>query len=715
MTCKLGLDTGGTYTDAVLCAEDVAGASDNSQVLAHAKSHTTHHDLSIGLRAATARVLEKADDTVSLVSLSTTLATNALVEGRGRRVCLILIGYTPQQLKRARLADALGGDPMGFIEGGHNASGHEAAALDMPALQTLVREHANSVEAFAVSAMFGVRNPAHEIAARDWIRQETSKPVSCGFELSSGLDAPRRALTAILNARLIPLIENLLSATTEMLEDFGIKAPLMVVKGDGSLVSAGFAARSPVETILSGPAASVVGAQFLSGERELVVSDMGGTTTDIALLRDGKPRIDPNGATVGGWETMVEAVRINTYGLGGDSAVLFDREARDFTIGPHRVMPLCVFVQQYPQYQSVLEAQLELPFTTTHSAQFVFNNRKDKSIPAALTGQQKELWARIVDKPIAVQTLFEDQTLERALQKLLVTGHVMMAGFTPSDACLIGGTDLAMPVAGNAKDSGWHRDASVTAAKLLMRYSEFNLGASWPDELAFALAIREKVSRLSAMAILETVLIEDRARSRSANAAAVARKSRASAKAGQLPHQQRELLEETFAMSTQHMNSQDGDSQSGQGSGSVSLSANLRQPVIGLGAPAISYYQRVAELLHTSADVPEFAGVANALGAVVGTVSQSRTLTITPVGGKRVQVHAETGPEEFPDLEAGAEWAQSQLQEAVRAQAVAAGAVEVETVVDRRDTVVDNDGERVFFESTITVSSSGRPATLSDS
>ena len=111
--CKLGLDTGGTFTDAVLL--DTSG-----HIAAHAKSPTTHHDLSIGLRGAVTGLGAALNDyQISLVSLSTTLATNALVEGHGRRVCLILVGYSRQQLERARLSEVMGSDPVVFIAGGH--------------------------------------------------------------------------------------------------------------------------------------------------------------------------------------------------------------------------------------------------------------------------------------------------------------------------------------------------------------------------------------------------------------------------------------------------------------------------------------------------------------------------------------------------------------------------------------------------------------------
>src|SRR5690606_9164098 len=132
---------------------------------------------------------------------------------------------------------------------------------------------------------------------------------------------PRRAVTAALNARLTGMIAGLIAGAEAMLAARGIRAPLMLVRGDGSLVAAGFARARPIETILSGPAASLVGAAHLTGLSDAVVSDIGGTTTDIGLLGASRPAVAAEGASVGGYRTMVQAVDMSTHGLGGDSEV----------------------------------------------------------------------------------------------------------------------------------------------------------------------------------------------------------------------------------------------------------------------------------------------------------------------------------------------------------------------------------------------------------
>ncbi|HUA89705.1 MAG TPA: hydantoinase/oxoprolinase family protein, partial [Steroidobacteraceae bacterium] len=319
----IGFDTGGTFTDAV-------ALDGERRVIATAKSLTTHWDLSLGLAGAIRAVLQRLPPSctrqqISLVSVSTTLATNAVVENRFSPICTLLIGFDERMVERSGLRRESGG-ALVRLQGGHDATGLEAEPLDEGAIERAVREFAPKVEAFAVASMFSVRNPAHERRARELIRAWCGKPVTCSYELSSQLDAPKRALTAALNARLTPQIAQLLAALRAVLAQEAITAPVMMVKGDGTLMRAEVALEYPVETVLSGPAASVVGAGFLSGLRDFAVSDMGGTTTDVAVVSEGRPVVRAEGAVIGGWRTMVQAIDVRTCGLGGDSEVHFDRE-----------------------------------------------------------------------------------------------------------------------------------------------------------------------------------------------------------------------------------------------------------------------------------------------------------------------------------------------------------------------------------------------------
>jgi N-methylhydantoinase A/oxoprolinase/acetone carboxylase beta subunit len=133
--------------------------------------------------------------------------------------------------------------------------------------------------------------------------------VTISSELSSELDAPRRALTAALNARLISRIAILIEAVESAMKELGLHCPLMIVKGDGTLALAEAVARRPIETVLSGPAASLVGGRWLSGLDSFILSDMGGTTTDLGIVINGRPKVTEQGAEVGGWRTMVREAR----------------------------------------------------------------------------------------------------------------------------------------------------------------------------------------------------------------------------------------------------------------------------------------------------------------------------------------------------------------------------------------------------------------------
>jgi len=304
MTIALGIDTGGTYTDAVL-VDHATG-----EVLATAKALTTRHDLSVGIGEAMAAVFETeqtlSPEVVDLVALSTTFATNAIAEGQGSPVCLLLIGYDLELMEQYGFQHELVTEDVVYLRGGHDVLGNEVAPLDEDAAREAILARRDKVEAFAVSGYFGVRNPTHELRVRALVEELTELPVTCGHELTTRLNAVRRATTVALNARLVPLLRELIATVRYTLDKQAIAAPLMVVKGDGSLVRAGWAMQRPIETILSGPAASAVGAWHLAGRRNVWVVDVGGTTTDIATLNDGQPRLNSEGARVGGWRTMVE-------------------------------------------------------------------------------------------------------------------------------------------------------------------------------------------------------------------------------------------------------------------------------------------------------------------------------------------------------------------------------------------------------------------------
>ena len=345
----LGIDTGGTFTDAVLLDEA-------KQVIAAAKSLTTRFDLAVGIGGALDKLPQEALNRVTLVSLSTTLTTNSVVEGKGSPVCVLLAGYDAAQIKASGMTELLGAEAIVSLPGGHDAGGNALTALDEEASKAAILKHAPRVSAFAISASFAVRNPQHELQLRAWVKQLCDKPVTCGHELASSLGAPRRAMTVALNARMVSHVKALIDSVQRTLAQRNIDAPLMIVKGDGTLINAHSALERPVGTVLSGPAASVIGACALSGVHNAIVADMGGTTTDIAVVRNGRPELSVDGALIGDWRPMVEAVKVYSIGLGGDSEVRF-LGGKGLAIGPRRVVPISLLAHEHPEILPVLQRQ----------------------------------------------------------------------------------------------------------------------------------------------------------------------------------------------------------------------------------------------------------------------------------------------------------------------------------------------------------------------
>ena len=662
MTYLLGVDTGGTYTDAVVLDE----AADT--VVASAKALTSRPDLAIGVGAAIDAAIADAAVNVAdiaMVSLSTTLATNALVEGQGGRIALVTIGFEEADLGRAGLTEALRGDPVIRMAGGHNHAGGEVASLDVVQLRAALQALDAGITGFAVAASFATRNPAHEIEARDMIRALTGKPVSCSHELSQALGGPKRALTAVLNARLIGMIDRLITACEGHLQAVGIAARLMVVRGDGALVSADVAREKPIETILSGPAASIAGARWLSGETDALVSDIGGTTTDICLLRDGRPKIDPQGARVGPFRTMVEAVAMRTWGLGGDSEVhVVEGLEGGLRLGPRRLMPISLAAHHYPELiHATLDRGLAQDIPAADGGQFAIPLWEE--MPDGLDAREQVVAVRLADGPLRVGHAVQARMESPALGRLVGRGLVILAGVTPSDAShTLGLVDA------------WDGSAAAKALTLFARRRTGGGLRLADDGTVLARRIIDQLTAQTVDCLLEAGFAEDDLDW--PDPAALARHPLT--KAGLDRHD-----------------------------GVVRLQASLGVPVIGLGASAAAYYGAVGDRLGTRMVLPEHAGVANAIGAVVGQVRMHATGTVTGAGEGAFAVHLPGGPQTFADRDAALSALETALQAEAEAKVRASGVEDIRFSVTRDVSEIDIENRAMFIEATIRVEASGRP------
>jgi N-methylhydantoinase A/oxoprolinase/acetone carboxylase beta subunit len=654
----LGIDTGGTYTDAVLWSESTG-------LVAKAKALTTRYDLAVGISGAVDAVLERSGakpSAIKLVSMSTTLATNALVEGQGGRVALVMIGFTEVDLSRDRLQAALGGDPVIFCPGGHDVHG-KPTPLDLSPLEAELPKLVGQVSAFAVCGHFATRNPAHELTALDRIR-ETGLPATASHELSSQLGGPRRALTTLLNARLISMIERLIAATEGFLAQRGIAAPLMVVRGDGALVSASFAKARPIETILSGPAASLVGARHLTGLDDAVVSDIGGTTTDIAILDGGRPRLDPEGATVGGYRTMVEAVAMRTRGLGGDSEVSLEEGALDarLRLGPRRLVPLSLAATQSATVAEALKRQLLSPNPGRLDGRLAMRTGLPDALAGGLADADAKLYAQIPAQAMPLDRLLTSAAQTPALNRLVARGLVSLCGFTPSDAAHVLGLQ-----------ANWDAEAAQLGAELFARRRDGRGQPVAPDAAAISRLVLTTLTRASAEAVFEAALDEDGLDGRSA-----------------IEH---DLVQHAIEKRR----------------GIVRLGLALDRPVIGLGASAALHYANLSDLVGHDCVLPADADVANALGAVVGQVRVHAEILVTQPREGLFRIATASGLIDLHDEAAALHAAETEARVLAAARAEQAGAADAQMELTRDVTVSVVDGQRLFLEARVVATASGRP------
>ena len=600
----LGVDTGGTFTDAAV----LDGFT--HEVLATAKSLTTKDDLAVGVTRAIAAAVAALPDSlcatdIALVSVSTTLATNAVVEGHGDPVTAIFIGFDDAMVARTRVPAGFSDVAILRIGGGHDHSGNERMPLDEATLRSSLLTIADNVRALAICSAFAVRNPDHEHRARAIVESEMGKPVTISGELSSGLDAPRRALTSVLNARLIGRAHTLIASVQRSMHALGLNVPLMLVKGDGTRALASTVALRPIETVLSGPAASLVGAAWLSGLSNFVLSDIGGTTTDVGVVVNGRMLVSTNGASVGGWRTMVRAGDLRTVGLGGDSDVSLD--GRRVIVGPHRVVPLSLLASRVPHVLSLLRADLadERTGGASHgryilapSAVSLGATAEATSSSAPTLSDAEQLIVDRVGTSVAAWRAIVGSAREaRLVDGLRRVGVLQVSAFTPTDAAHVLG-----------RQSTFDADAAVLGAALLARLRE--MSAPTPEHArTLASDVWDETVRASAHAVLETALAHG---------------------------------DEPFTPSASDAQLIDGVCRGESTRGLVRVQIMPTVPIVAVGGPARVFYDEVGRRLGTEVVYPPHWSVANAVGAATGVVSRIVTVTVEATGDGYWTVHSPT-------------------------------------------------------------------------
>lgn len=649
MPLVLGIDTGGTFTDGVLLNLNT------KEVRRKAKAFTTREDLSIGIRNCIENMGDLDPRQVQLVSLSTTLATNAIVEGRGCRVGLILIGHESTGDLPAQQAFV--------VQGGHDIKGIPVKELDLEAIRRAVSEMRGQVDTVAISGYLSIRNPEHEQITQGVIHELWDVPIVCAHQLTTALGFHERTVTACLNARLLPIIAELLTAVKAVLKEKGILAPLMIVKGDGSLISEEMTREKPIETILSGPAASIIGATFLTGAESALALDMGGTTTDIALLEKGRPKMNREGATVGGWKTHVEAAEISTFGLGGDSYIQVSREHK-LIIGPKRVWPLSVVAIKYPiliEELKIVDPDREIINSQPLDCFMLVKkpvkgdrwNNTEWKIINTLEESAHNIFA-LAEKVGRDPNLLSLTDLEQAQ----VIGRI---SFTPTDLLHILGT---------------FTDYNVTAAQEGARILAHRLRLGLDK---FADRVLREINAALCMTILQSFAYRDGLRTKLSTETGVA-----------------------FLLSSLlNENHKRG----------LKCEITLDYPIVALGAPVSGYLPTVGEALHTSVIIPTHAEVANAVGAASGQVAEIIRILIKPGVAGGYVIHAPWKREAFLYREEAESNALVMAKEVALERARRAGVVHPELLVEKEEVFSHTAGgdDVVYLETRIEVTAMGHP------
>ena len=523
----------------------------------------------------------------------------------------------------------------------------------------MVREQ--EVRAFAVSGYGGSVNPAHELAVKRSIVAATGCDVCCGHELSHLLNFRLRANTAVLNAGIIPLLERFLDDVRESLATLGITARIMVVKGDGSLMGDGFARRHPVETLLSGPAASLAGARYLTDCPSATIVDVGGTTSDIGKLAEGSVDVCSSGAIVGGWRTHVRAVDMRTLGLGGDSEIRVEK--RELMVGPRRIAPICWLAAQYDcdGPLSYLEANADDYATDTRTAQLFM--KTSRAPVFTLSDQEERVLEALAPGPLSLGQLVEatdaGHPLLLRLKRLEEDCVIQRCGLTPTDL-----------LHSEERISLWNRAAALRFARFVSSLAGYELSD-------FSQAVFTCVTQKLVFELVRKQLSLDPAE---------------------------ETAEESKTEKAMFRAMMEG------GNEDFVLSAGLKRPLVGLGAAAEFFLREPARLLSAELLIPENADVANAVGAITSMVHVSCRGSVVPSSDGSYFLSGVEGNLKFSDFDSAHSALVLRLEQDVRELAKAAGTNAREVGLSVNDRIsATADGAEPFLERRVTADIVGAP------
>ena len=665
MRIGIGIDTGGTCTDAV------AYDYDTQTFLAKGKSLTTRENLSIGIAEALDMLPQEYIRDALLVSLSTTLATNACLEDKGGRAKLMIFGLTDELISRFN-AEIKYGLKSGYVRCVDTSGSADGLLVTEPDWDEVLKEHGawlRDADAISAAELYSMNNGAPcESRIKSIAEDNFGLPCVCASEFTNELDVLVRGATAMLNARMFPIVQEFVEAAISDFRRRRCNAPVMVVRSDGSMMSSDLSRSRPVETILSGPAASVLAGKTSCNEQDYIIVDMGGTTTDISVVRGGRPVMATEGIQLGGWKTAIKGVLVSPFALGGDSTIrLKDGKPQLFA---RRATPMCVAASRWPEIKSMLSTLMLSKHVNRFPLHEIFYLVREPAEQKSYSSDELALIELLRQGPCILDKLQEKAGIDLYHfngERLEAEGIVMRCGLTPTDFMHLRGDYV-------------HYDAE--ASRLAAMYMLFSMKRVRTDE-----ELEKLIGEVYDM--VEGRMYENLLR------VMLARQYPAMFKNG-VDTQMDYLIRQAWS---NRGTEADGTAVSVGVAGGTQFLRHVfgtSAALVGIGAPTHVFLPEVAKALGTDCILPENAEVANALGAlmadidVVSRVEISQRLASN--GAMYYIAHAPTGSKRFDNLGDAIEMAKSASAEAAVREARsrgAAGQIDVKTYVEKNRATTD--------------------------
>ncbi|MDD6043111.1 MAG: hydantoinase/oxoprolinase family protein [Eubacteriaceae bacterium] len=658
MKIGIGIDTGGTCTDAVIYNFE------EKRIMACAKASTTREDLSVGIEEAISKLPEEMRRRAEAIALSTTLATNACVENKGGRGKLFFFGANPEIVKKTGAEYGLTAEEnLFFVDSRTNPNGFIQKQPDWDEFRRMLKEQLRDTDAVGVVEFFALKTGAVlEKKARAIIQEESDIPVVCGHELFEEYNIVKRGASTLLNARLLSTISEFIAAVKAAMLRLKLDIPFVIVRSDGSLMSEEFAKQYPVETLLCGPVASVMGAGELTSEQNALIVDIGGTTTDIAFVKNGIAKRAESGVHIGNWDTFVKGLFVDTFGLGGDSLITVN-ESGKMVLSNERAIPLSMIASKFPEILPMLDESKVSVAISFNQREEIYVALKPLKDAERYTEREAEVCKALLNHPMNLGKLgmvLNRNVSSESLKRLVREGAIMRCGVTPTDAMHILG-DFTM----------YSVEAAYCGIYRLSRMAH-------TDVETFARNIYAAVEK-KLFVNIGRILFEERYKEW---------------RSGGISPQ----LEQAI-----------GDLYDGDNDDFLNLGLKCKSALVGVGAPTHVFLPRVGEKLGAKVIMPEYAGVANALGAIVGNVVTRTTLEVgTDASDCSFILYGKGIRESFTYLNDAKERAKLLVEQMAREENTRrGGSADIAVTFDEEENYVDTTQGSTFLSYRITAVATG--------